>query len=415
MTKKNFKIYLLTFALLFSLFSLFPISTKAITAQEKTECEKFKKAFEIKVGNSTVDGNFIDDLPSFCSADAIALRAIQIGLAMSGIVAVAFIVIGGYFYLTSAGNEEQTEKGKKILINAVIGLVIIMLAVVIVRIVAKTVQGDLPAPTTPTGGSSGGSNFTDPGTSGGSGPGTGGTDPGSTDPGLGGGETDLASLVEVIPQPKVYASGVYAVTGKISTANAAEFTSSCGSSPTRNSMSLQLEDQALGAPANFFLVNSNGGSYYQAQVSISKMPDTNATGGQITVRVCNKEVKNYSVVFEKPTVSPRGSAEVNQAAKDLEWDVEWPNQGELLVTISNSSINNSRINTLCSATSVADKNIIITADGKPAPDDVTGKPYFPVSQRVYHIFLEGGYPTSMNVGLFVCSNPIPEKSTIQPG
>ena len=42
---------------------------------------------------------------------------------------------------TSAGNEEQSEKGKKILINSVIGLVVIILASAIVRIIAGLITG----------------------------------------------------------------------------------------------------------------------------------------------------------------------------------------------------------------------------------------------------------------------------------
>ncbi len=411
MQKTNFKIYLFTFALLFSLSAVFPLSTQAITDKEKEQCQKFKEAFEIKVGNSSVDGNFINDIPSFCSADAIALRAIEIGLALSGIVAVAFIVIGGYFYLTSAGNEEQIEKGKKILINAVIGLVIIMLAVVIVRIVAKTVQGDLPAPTASTGGSTGGNNFTDPGGSG-TNP---GTDPGPIDPDPGDSGTDLASLVDLTIPPKVYSSGVYTVTARISSANASEFTSVCGASPasSKAAMTLQLDGNVVGGTGNFFLVNSNGSSYYQAQVNVTRIPDTTADGGQLAVRVCNQEIASPGITFEKPAVSPRGSAEMVQAAKDFEWNVDW--SSDFLVTIDNSSINNSRINTLCSGTATADKNIVIKLNDKTAPDDVTGKNYFPISQRVFHINLVGDYDKEVNVYMFICGNPVPEIYVTEPG
>lgn len=59
-------------------------------------------------------------------------------LPLAGIIAVAFIIIGGYQYIFSGANEEMAEKGKKTLTNAVIGLVIIILSYVIVRIVART-------------------------------------------------------------------------------------------------------------------------------------------------------------------------------------------------------------------------------------------------------------------------------------
>ncbi len=59
-------------------------------------------------------------------------------LPIAGLVAVLFIIIGGYQYMTSAGNEEQAEQGKKNLINAIIGLVIIILSYVIVTVVATS-------------------------------------------------------------------------------------------------------------------------------------------------------------------------------------------------------------------------------------------------------------------------------------
>lgn len=51
----------------------------------------------------------------------------------AGIVCVAFLVYGGYQYLTSGGNDEKTKAGQKTLTNAVIGLVVVLAAAVIVR------------------------------------------------------------------------------------------------------------------------------------------------------------------------------------------------------------------------------------------------------------------------------------------
>ena len=58
-------------------------------------------------------------------------------LGLAGLIAVLFLIIGGFWYLTSAGNEEQAEKGKNTVINAIIGIVIIVLSWVIVNVVAN--------------------------------------------------------------------------------------------------------------------------------------------------------------------------------------------------------------------------------------------------------------------------------------
>lgn len=54
-------------------------------------------------------------------------------------IAVLFLIIGGFWYITSAGNEETAEKGKNTAINAIIGIVIIILSYVIVNVVANFV------------------------------------------------------------------------------------------------------------------------------------------------------------------------------------------------------------------------------------------------------------------------------------
>ena len=68
-------------------------------------------------------------------------RVISLLLFVAGGLAVVFVIIGGYQYITSGGNEEQSEKGKKTLLNAVIGVVVIVMAYVIINVVINTVSG----------------------------------------------------------------------------------------------------------------------------------------------------------------------------------------------------------------------------------------------------------------------------------
>jgi hypothetical protein len=60
-------------------------------------------------------------------------------------VAVIFLIIGGFRYITAGGNEESVEKGKSSVINALIGIVIIVLSYVIVNVVANLVTGNSSA------------------------------------------------------------------------------------------------------------------------------------------------------------------------------------------------------------------------------------------------------------------------------
>lgn len=56
-------------------------------------------------------------------------------LYLAAIIAVVFIIIGGFMYITSAGDPGKAGKGRTTLVNALIGLTIIVLSYLIVQIV----------------------------------------------------------------------------------------------------------------------------------------------------------------------------------------------------------------------------------------------------------------------------------------
>ena len=80
-------------------------------------------------------------MPVYCSATTVITIELQAAFAIAGVVVILFLVYGGFIYMTSAGNDEQTEKAKKILINAVLGLVVIIMATAIVTIVSGLLSG----------------------------------------------------------------------------------------------------------------------------------------------------------------------------------------------------------------------------------------------------------------------------------
>ena len=69
----------------------------------------------------------------------LASSIIGILLFAAGMVAVIMIIIGGYIWMTSRGNESQTTNGRKTLTNALIGLVIVILAYAIVQAITNFV------------------------------------------------------------------------------------------------------------------------------------------------------------------------------------------------------------------------------------------------------------------------------------
>jgi len=76
-------------------------------------------------------GKLVDDV----DFDDLVKRAINWGLYAAGSIAVIFLIVGGFQYVASRGNEEQMEKAKKTITAAIIGIVIIVMAFAIVSIV----------------------------------------------------------------------------------------------------------------------------------------------------------------------------------------------------------------------------------------------------------------------------------------
>ncbi len=102
-------------------------------------------------------GGLFDWVPAeYCTANGILLKAINLLLMLAGGVAVLFIILGGFRYLTSAGNGESVEKGKNTLVNAVIGLTVILLSSLIVRLVTNTLTNSSGGSGSGAGGSGGG-------------------------------------------------------------------------------------------------------------------------------------------------------------------------------------------------------------------------------------------------------------------
>jgi uncharacterized membrane protein len=81
--------------------------------------------------------------PSFGnnSIGGITLALINLLLGIVGILSIFFIIYGGFQYITSRGNEEQADSGKKTLTNAIMGLVIVLLSYVIVVVIINALKG----------------------------------------------------------------------------------------------------------------------------------------------------------------------------------------------------------------------------------------------------------------------------------
>jgi hypothetical protein len=67
-------------------------------------------------------------------------KIINVISVFAGAAAVVMIIIGGFRYVTSGGNQESTKSARNTIVYAVIGLVIVALAQVIVHFVLNNVK-----------------------------------------------------------------------------------------------------------------------------------------------------------------------------------------------------------------------------------------------------------------------------------
>ncbi len=78
-------------------------------------------------------------LPRYCSIGAVTQRVLNIAFSLIAGVSLLFVVIGGYQYMTAGGNEEKLTSGKKTVLYAILGLVVVITAVTVVNIVINLI------------------------------------------------------------------------------------------------------------------------------------------------------------------------------------------------------------------------------------------------------------------------------------
>lgn len=69
----------------------------------------------------------------------IVINIIEIGLQIVAYAAVGYVIYGGFKYLTSAGDPNRVTAGRKIITNALIGLVLSFMSIAIVNLIANNI------------------------------------------------------------------------------------------------------------------------------------------------------------------------------------------------------------------------------------------------------------------------------------
>lgn len=93
------------------------------------------KAVDIKPGDvpsiTPVKGGDLKEL---------IFKGVNVFLWVAGVLAAVYLIYGGVLYITAGGDAEKATKGRTALINAIIGIVIILLSLAIMRYLTANIK-----------------------------------------------------------------------------------------------------------------------------------------------------------------------------------------------------------------------------------------------------------------------------------
>lgn len=74
----------------------------------------------------------------FNAALPIGLAILEIFIRLAGLVAVVMVILGAFRFITSQGNADNATAARKTVINALIGLVVVILATTVVNFIGNS-------------------------------------------------------------------------------------------------------------------------------------------------------------------------------------------------------------------------------------------------------------------------------------
>lgn len=94
------------------------------------------RAYAVAVTPSAINPNSLSGV----SLTDFITRVISWVLYAAGVLVVVYLIYGGILYVTAGGDAEKATKGRTAVINAIIGLVIVLLALAIVSWVTNAAR-----------------------------------------------------------------------------------------------------------------------------------------------------------------------------------------------------------------------------------------------------------------------------------
>ncbi len=145
MLKRIFSTLMITLFFAVAAFTVFMFATETTAAQSAEYCTRESGKFLdfptwYKYLNPTFDGTECKlDVSIPESIPNIVLAIFEILIRIAGMLAVIFVVVGGFQYLTSTGEPEKAKNARTTIINALVGMMIAMFATVIVNLIGRNI------------------------------------------------------------------------------------------------------------------------------------------------------------------------------------------------------------------------------------------------------------------------------------
>lgn len=94
----------------------------------------------IALSSSVLVNTISDFIKPSKDASEVLNGGFNLAYAVSGVIATAFIIYGGFMYLTSSGDPSKVRKGRQTLIYSIIGLLVVLLAWAITNFVIGAME-----------------------------------------------------------------------------------------------------------------------------------------------------------------------------------------------------------------------------------------------------------------------------------
>ena len=69
----------------------------------------------------------------------VVTQVFNLAFGLAGLIALVYLIVGGYQYITSSGNPDAAEAAKGTIVNSIIGLIIVLTSFLLVNFALKQI------------------------------------------------------------------------------------------------------------------------------------------------------------------------------------------------------------------------------------------------------------------------------------